>query len=80
MTWLKELLKENGGASTKRVAYLMVVVASIFWLSFEQHSKAFSDAWVNVFNSLILLVGSGYLGGKALGAIPQNKKKEDGEA
>lgn len=54
----------------------MVVIATIIWLSFEQHSKAFSDAWVNVYNALVLLVGSGYLGGKAIGAIPTTKKAE----
>jgi hypothetical protein len=80
MNWLKQLLSENGGASTKRVAYLAVVIAAIFWLSFEQHSKAFSTAWVNVFTTLVMLVGSGYLGGKAMNIIPGAKKPEkDGE-
>ena len=76
MIWLKQLLSESGGASTKRVAYLIVVIAAVCWLSFEQHSKAFSDAWVSVFNVLVMLVGSGYLGGKAISTIPTTKKTE----
>lgn len=61
---------------------MMVVIATIIWLSFEQHAHAFSGAWVSVYNALLWLVGSGYLGGKAIGVIPTIKKveKDGGEA
>ncbi len=74
--WLRELLSRSEGASTKRLAYMMVVIATIIWLSFEQHAHAFSPAWVDVFKALLWIVGTVNLGGKAIDVIPTTKKPE----
>jgi hypothetical protein len=77
--WLKTMLSENGGASTKRVAYMIVVVSAIVWLSVDLR-HGIGERWLAAFNSLLFLAGSGYLGGKAVNALPGAAAKKEGEA
>ena len=78
--WLMTVVSGSDAASTKRFVLLMFAAASIFWLSAEQHSHAFSPAWERIYGTLTALVGSCYLGGKAIESY-NNKKpsQKDGE-
>lgn len=75
--WLKTLASNNQTASTKRVAYLLVTLFAIFWLTYNIFNAGISDLWVTAFQTLIASVSLGYVGGFA---IERNKNKtENGE-
>ena len=61
--WLSELLSSNGKVSTKRVAYLTVVFASVGWMSTSLINTGITQNWVTAFQSLLAAVGAGYIGG-----------------
>jgi hypothetical protein len=57
----------TGGWQVKKVAYLLVIIASIVWLSIEL-GKGFTETWKTVYGMLVLAVTTGYLGGKKITA------------
>jgi hypothetical protein len=75
---LKTLLSANSGASTKRFCYLLVVVAAIAWVSVDLR-HGISDKWLDAYHALLILVGSGYLGGKAINILPGAAPKKPGD-
>jgi hypothetical protein len=58
-------LLSHGGAQTKKAAYLLVVVASVTWLSVDLR-HGITEKWIAVYGLLLTAVTSGYLGGKKI--------------
>jgi hypothetical protein len=62
--WLKDLFSEHGGTSSKRVAFIAVIVSSIVWLSTDLHHHGLTDLWIAAFNSLLIAAGGSYVAGR----------------
>lgn len=77
ITWVNKLLGSSDEISTKRVAYLVIVVASVFWLSFSLHHDGITPQWLDGFKTVVTVISSGYVLGKAVDKIPTNKDKEN---
>ena len=73
--WLESLFSSNGKVSSKRVAFLMVVVSSIIWLSSSLITDGITDSWTAAFNVLVVATIGGYVGGAVFG----EKKNKDTE-
>ncbi len=71
--WLKELTSSNGNVSSKRVAYLGVIVSSIAWLTSQLVSTGITTEWVTAFQTLLASVSVGYVGG----VFAEKKEKEE---
>ena len=63
--WVTRLL-EQGGPQIKKVAYGLVVLASIAWLSIDLR-HGISTNWIAVYAILTSAVSTGYLVGKKIG-------------
>jgi len=57
----------TGGYQVKKVAYLLVIIASIVWLSVEVR-HGLSSSWCTAYAMLLGAVTTGYLGGKKIAA------------
>lgn len=75
-SWLNKLLSQDSTASTKRTAYLIVVIASLCWLSYNLYNSGISELWVMAYQTLIASVGLSYVGGVALEKVKKSKKEE----
>jgi hypothetical protein len=73
--WVGLVVSDNSTVSSKRVAFLAVVASAIVWLSADLHHHAITDNWLNAFNTLVVSVVGGYLGGKGIDMLM--KKKTD---
>lgn len=77
LTWVQTLISHNPTASTKRMAYIIVVIASVIWLSINLYTAGISELWVLSFQTLIASVGIGYVGGTVVEKINSTKKTDD---
>lgn len=76
--WLGLVMSGDSKASSKRVAFLFVVVSSVLWLSFDLHNHSITDNWLTAFQTLVISVVGGYLGGHGIDKMGK-KKEEDKE-
>lgn len=74
INWLGAMFSDKGTVSSKRVAFIAVVTASIIWLSTSLYTFGITDNWIRAFDVLVVSVVGGYLGGKGIDAIT---KKQD---
>lgn len=58
-------LLDRGGWQAKKVAYLLVVLASLVWLSVGL-KWGITANWITVYSLLLAAVTTGYLGGKRI--------------
>ena len=73
MNFINKLLQDsNGDPSSKRVAYIVGVLASIVWLSIGFHKWTAIEFQGN-FTVFCALIGGGYVGG----LIMEKQKKDD---
>lgn len=63
---IDSLFYSRGKVSSKRFAFITVVLSSVSWLSVELASNGMTDNWINAFNVLVVSVIGGYVGGVAL--------------
>jgi len=75
--WMGMLFSSNGKVSSKRVAFLMVVVSSIVWLSYSIATEGITNNWVAAFNVLVVATIGGYVGGAVFGENKSKNKDED---
>lgn len=61
--WLSELFSTGGNVSTKRVAFISVIVSSIVWLTTDLATNGMTSMWVLAFQSLLAAAGAGYISG-----------------
>ena len=76
MDRLSKMLKDsNGDPSSKRVAYIIVVIFAVGWLTaaLVVSKGVITPLWFNVFGALLAAVTGGYVGGAAL----SEKKKTE---
>lgn len=75
--WAGLAFSANETVSSKRVAFLAVITASIVWLSADLHHHAITENWLSAFNTLVISVVGGYLGGKGIDKIGKKKEGAD---
>lgn len=78
--WLRRLLSQDVNASSRRLAYLGVVLAAVFWLTVDlfRHPSIYAE-WVSVFMSLCGLAGGGYVFGKTTEKQPEETQGTEKE-
>jgi len=75
--WINNLFSSKGNVSSKRVAFIMVVVSSIVWLSSSLYTSGITDVWVSAFNVLIVATIGGYVGGSVFGEKKHKDEYDD---
>ena len=65
-------LLSTGGPRVKAVGYLLVVVASVLWLSWDLSRRGIRSDWNAAFWALLSAVVVGYVGGKYVGGGDAN--------
>lgn len=78
INWLGTMFSDKGTVSSKRVAFIAVVVSAIIWLSVDLHNHAITDNWIRAFDVLVVSVVGGYIGGKGIDAITKNQNTDGG--
>ena len=77
INWLGAMFSDKGTVSSKRVAFIAVVVSAIIWLSTDLAHHSMTDNWIRAFDVLVVSVVGGYLGGKGIDAITKKQESDD---
>lgn len=72
------MLSGSGTVSSKRVVFMLVVLAGIVWLSIDLRNGT-SPGWVSSFQALLAFAGGSYVLGKGVERLGKEKDSYDDE-
>ena len=74
--WLSKMFSNGDEVSSKRVAYIATIVASIVWLSSSLHKSGITNEWVLAFQTLLIATGGTTIAGKAFEKFAPQPKSD----
>ena len=76
INWLSKMFSNGDEVSSKRVCYVITIVATIVWLSLSLHKSGITDGWVLCLKTLLVATGGTTIAGKAFEKFATQPKSD----